>query len=378
MLAFCDRELGIAEDHLFVVGLAHALHLADDLTAVGCRREFHQHLPQVLVLHLDPIELFQLGDQALCERGLARFRAEFVDQVLGLLDVTLLFLRRRGLLFALDLAQFHVLAPGHFTIDELSVEDLDRPLREPIEKGLVVRDQHQGGRITLQQILQPLDRGQIEVVRRLVEQQQVRPLQKDPREFRAHAPASAQFLHRPVHILAHKADPFQHALHLHVVIGRADRIETLVCMCEDRGQFDRFLVGLRIMQFPFDPLDRSVELLRLFKGFFRHLPGRKIQIMVHLLGQIAERQFLRPPDGPLVERLLSGEDLQQRAFAGAVAAHEPDPIIGADEEGDVIEHRPFTEMQTKALYRDHLLAREFGGAKVTKPRWTGLCTLDRR
>ena len=145
VFALRDGELGVAEDLLHLartvlirICLAHPFHLGHDLAAGWSWWELHQHLAQVLIVHLDPLQLIQLGDQALRERRFTRLRPELVDQVGGLLDVALLILRGGRLLFAFHLAQLHVLRPWHFAIDDLSTGHFQRALGEAIQERFIV------------------------------------------------------------------------------------------------------------------------------------------------------------------------------------------------------------------------------------------------
>ena len=59
-----------------------------------------------------------------------------------------------------------------------------------VQKLAIVRDHHDRARIMSQIILKPVQRFEIEMVRRLVEQQQVGFLREQAREMRAHDPAA--------------------------------------------------------------------------------------------------------------------------------------------------------------------------------------------
>ena len=360
VLPFGDGEFSVEEDALLLggialvrIGLAHVLHLGHDLATGRCGGELHEHLAQVLVLHFDAVQLFQFGDQALSERSFAGLRTELVDEGLGLLDVPLLILGLGRLLFALDLAQLHVLAPRHLAVDQFSVAHLDGALGKSIEEGLVVRDEHQRRRIVLQEILQPLDRGEIEVVGRFVQQQQVGPHEQQACELCAHAPATAKLTHQAMHVVAHEADAFQHALDLHVVVGRADGIEPFVRMCKDGGQFDGLFIGRGLFQVLLDALQLRVQHQGFFEGLLGHLPRGEFEVVRHLLRQIAQGEFLGFADGAFVEWLNTRQGLEQGALACAVATNQADAVVRADEEIEVVEHRPLTEMQGEALDRDH-------------------------
>ena len=70
--------------------------------------------------------------------------------------------------------------------------DLQRAIRRSVDEGTVVRDQHQSRRARSNEALQPTDRLDIQMVRRLVEEQNVRALQEDLRQLDTHAPATRE------------------------------------------------------------------------------------------------------------------------------------------------------------------------------------------
>ena len=64
--------------------------------------------------------------------------------------------------------------------DAPAAVELEDPLRDVVEEVAVVGDRDDGARVLLEEALEPLDRLGVEVVRRLVEEQQVRVLEEQP------------------------------------------------------------------------------------------------------------------------------------------------------------------------------------------------------
>ena len=189
-----------------------------------------------------------------------------------------------------------------------------------------------------------MDRGEIQVVRRLIQQQQVGLHQEQTSQLGAHTPTTAELAHDAVHVLLHEADAFQHPFDLHIVVGRADRVQALVGMGQQRCQFHRLFVGRCFLQVLLDTLQRCVEGDRLLERLLCHLPRCEGEVVGHLLGEITHRELLRLADRALVVRLLAGHDLQQGAFPRPVAAYQSDAILATNEERDIVEHRPLTEV----------------------------------
>jgi hypothetical protein len=109
--------------------------------------------------------------------------------------------------------------PGSFLVDERRVTarprrqpaaiELDDPGRQAIEKRAVVRHEDHGAGIVGDLGFQPLDRLDIEVVGRLVEEQQRRLRDQHARQQHAAAPAAGQRLHQRV---GWQGQPGQHQL----------------------------------------------------------------------------------------------------------------------------------------------------------------------
>ena len=122
--------------------------------------------------------LLDLFDPRLRLARLRRLVAEALDEALHPLDLRLLALDR---LAEGDLARRLLLAPGVPGAGEEA-----RPLclqlqhrgADRLEEPAVVGDEDDGGVELDQVLLQPLERGDVEMVRRLVEQQQVRPARR--------------------------------------------------------------------------------------------------------------------------------------------------------------------------------------------------------
>jgi hypothetical protein len=142
--------------------------------AAGLERE--ADLPGVLPLVVRAFEAFQLLQHLAPALGLLGLLTGEVaaDEVLGLVDVLLLSLVLGPRPLDPRLALDDVLVVAIRIADEFAVLELDDlPADRPDERA-IVRHQHEGARILGEICLEPLDRGQVEVVRRLVHQQEIR------------------------------------------------------------------------------------------------------------------------------------------------------------------------------------------------------------
>ena len=210
-LAALDHETDFFEDLVFIVpGRAVALgdvrKLGDDAAARLRLREGEMN-GLFFFRNLDPLHFFEFFNAALDLLGLGRRVAEAVDEHFELLDAVVLgfisgfqLLLARGLggqvLVVVAGVEMHLLVPDFYDAFDGDVEEV-----------AVVRDQHVRIRIVGQVLFQPVAGFEIEVVGRLVEQEQIGFLQQKFGEGDAHLPAAREFfgLTRPVVTMKAKA-----------------------------------------------------------------------------------------------------------------------------------------------------------------------------
>ena len=90
---------------------------------------------------------------------------------------------------------------------DLAADELARPRRHAVEKVAVVRDEDDGAGVRREVLLEPVDGLDVEVVRRLVEQQDVGLPEEQARERDAHAPAAREGRERAPHLVLGEAQP---------------------------------------------------------------------------------------------------------------------------------------------------------------------------
>ncbi len=279
--------------------------------------------------------LVDLFDPRLRLFGLRRLVAEALDEFLHPLDLRLLAVDR----FAEgDLARRLLLAPGvPGTGEEAGPLRLQLQHRgaDRLEEPAVVGDEDDGG-VELDEVaLEPLQRGDVEVVRRLVEQQQVGLGRQRPSQRSAGQLAAGEGRERALGLLGAEAEPAQ------------DREDVVAPAVAAAG---------------FEPLlRRRVGGHRLLAGVLRHRPLQPLQLRLGLehvaaAGEdvvaqrglrVARRPLVvqRQPRAPLhgqragVGRELAGENPQQGRLAGAVAPGQGHPLPRLELEGDVGEQQ---------------------------------------
>ena len=166
--------------------------------------------------NLDALDLLQLLDAALHLLGLGRLVAEAIDEGLELLDALALVLvcgdQRIAALLLLGQIFFVVAAVEMNAF----VPDLDDAIDGDVEEVAVVRDEHVGERILQQVLLQPVARFQIEMVGRLVQQQQIRSRQQQLGQRDAHLPSAGELFGVARPIFLFETETVEHGAHLRV------------------------------------------------------------------------------------------------------------------------------------------------------------------
>ena len=158
----------------------------------------------LVVGQFDALDLVQFLDAALHLLGLGGLIAESVDKRFEMIDpVLLIFVRRFQLRPPLGLLRDVVIViPG--VEKRALVPDFQNAIHGNVQKIAVVRDHHKGVGIIRQIIFQPVARFQVQMVGRLIEQQQVRLGQQKFRQAQAHLPAAGKLLRRAIQIVAAK------------------------------------------------------------------------------------------------------------------------------------------------------------------------------
>ena len=149
---------------------------------------------------VDALGLLQLPDLLLHLLGLGVLGPEAADEGLGRIDLALLVLGRvdQGLV-ALLLLLLEVVVVAGVEVDDAPVEVGD--VRDhAVEEVAVVADDDQGARPGQQELLQPEQALEVEVVGGLVHEQQVGLLEQQPGQGHPHAPAAGELGDGPVEV----------------------------------------------------------------------------------------------------------------------------------------------------------------------------------
>ena len=219
----------------------------------------------------------------------------------------------------------------------------------PVQEIAVVRDHDHGPVVAGQEVLQPGERGEIQVVGRLVQQQERRRQQEQPRQRRPHAPAAGKLRQRPMQLVGPEAEPAQDAARGRLEPIAAERLEAVLEIAVARGE----RVTGRRLEGAGDVLHLALErphLVEPAQRFHQHGAGGAGG---DLLGQIADGRRARAAHLPGVRLLETGQDPAERGLAGAVGADEPDALAIRDAPGDVAEDELAAEPLRDVVELDH-------------------------
>ncbi len=336
MLAALDRERRVVEQKL--VARPHAQALGDrDVAPRTCRlQELEaERAPTVIRReHALRLQLLDLLELRLRLPRLRRLVAEPFDEALEpgeLLRLPLCGLR------LVEVAR-RLLAPPHVPrareVDGLAALELEHRRGHRLEEPAVVCDEDHAGIDRLQHLLEPLERLDVEMVRRLVEQQQVRLRRERTRERRACELAAGERAQRPVEVVVGEAQPAHDGRRAVAPVVPARMLEPSlrlgvaaqhggVVLARGHPLFERAQLAL----------DR-----RQVGGAGEHvLAQRPARLVRRALVVQRDARALLPRELAALERDLARERAQQGRLPGAVRPRERHAVAALDLERDAVE-----------------------------------------
>ena len=220
---------------------------------------------------------------------------------------------------ALDLVEIEVARIG----GERAAVDLDDLAHDAVHELAVVAGHQQRALVAREEILQPDQAFEIEMVGGLVEQHAVGPHQQDAGERHAHLPAAGQLAHVAVHALLAEAQPRQH-----LPCPRLQRIavELLEAPLDLAIALDQgvHLVGLlRIGHIGLEPGDLDGQLAHRPDAVHHGGDRALARHLADILAEIADGHAGLDRHLAVVGLLLTRDHAEKRGFAGAVGPDQP-------------------------------------------------------
>ena len=235
---------------------------------------------------------------------------------------------------------------------------------------MVVRDDDREPLVRLEELLEPADGDDVEVVRRLVEEERPRLGGERLREEHPELEAARERRHRRAVDLRRDAEPLQDL--------RRPRLQRVALVAEDHvlelGVALRLERRVRLEE----ALLLGHRLPHLAVPHHRHVDDRHRLVPEVVLREDAEPELLRDRDDARRRGFLSREDPQQRRLPRAVRPDEPVAVARVELDGDPLEEGLRAERLAEVGDRDHG-ARVIAGAHACTRPATGLeCLRFRR
>ncbi len=229
---------------------------------------------------------------------------------------------------------------------------LPDPGDDLVEEVAVVAHDHHRDRLARQVALEPLGRGDVEVVRRLVEEHHVGALQEQPGQHHPRLLAAGERQRVAVELRLGEAQAREDLLDPVV-----DRIGVLVLdLLVERVVAERgpLAVGLivRLGHLLGGLFQLVLELDQRRQARLDDVDHRLARREVGLLPQQADADARPAVEIAVIGPVVAGQELHQRRLAGAVGSDQPDALARPDLERQVLKHRIAAELPAESLCRD--------------------------
>ena len=330
VLAPLEPQLGVLEQLALARRDRRSLELQGDAPAARPRLELEPQRPAGARVLLQALHLGELLHPCL---GLARARpgAEARHEPLHALDLGLLALDRAT---QRELARGALLAPGMPRAGEEArppALELEHRRADRLQEPAIVRHQHDRGIGAGELLLEPLQRRDVEVVRRLVQQQQIGVAGQGARKRATRELAAGEGLQRPVEVVLGEPEPAHDGHRPPAPVISAGVLEPRL---GGRVVVERRLIGASGRHRLLEPRELVLQLDEVGAAG-EHIVAqgqapfpRRALVVEGDPGALLQRQLAR------VDRRLPGEHPQQGGLARAVAARQRKPLAALDLERD--------------------------------------------
>ena len=170
LVATLDGERRVLEYHVVAIRLAYAFHDDGVGARAGRRGKFEAQGRGVFFVHFEQLQLLQHLYAALHLQGLGVGSLEAFDELLRLGNELLLFVVGLLLLFAAFLAQFEVFGVVHLVVVDAAHRYLDGAGGDVVHELAVMADDYHCLAVADEEVFEPLDGLDVEVVGGLVEE----------------------------------------------------------------------------------------------------------------------------------------------------------------------------------------------------------------
>ena len=329
------------------------LHFHHGAAALGARGKTEVN-PLSFGRYLDRHDLLEHLDPALYLRRLRRLVTKPVDEHLDARDLFVLIAFGLSKLFEHRVALLDVLAVVADVVGQPPQVNVGDPRDDGIEEVTVVRDEDDGVRIGMEIFLEPVACLEIEVIGRLVEQQQVWTSEQQLCEGDSHLPAARERFARTVAVLAAESEAAQHGRDAQVdaiALVQAESILKLRVAREHRIVF--VLRDRGITELVLDVVHLRLHVEQRLKRAACFLEDRSSRVAQAVLRQVTDREPGRLHDAARIGVFDSAQNLEEGRLSGAVRAAQADAFAVADLPRHVIEQDAVAEGFREVGKLDH-------------------------
>ena len=337
LVAALDHQVDIREDTLVAKGLADALHLHGIVARAWGGWEAQADSRGIDLVNLDQLELLKHTHTALHLIGLGVRALEALDEVGRLGDELLLLLVGLHLLLATLGTQALVLGVVHLIVVEAAHRDLEGTRGDMVDESAVVADDDDRLTRLDEEVLEPLDRLDVEMVRRLVEEKDVGLLQEELCQLDTHTPAPTELARLSREVASLEAKTKERQLDSLVVVDLFDSV-VLLTQCrhllDDRHILGAIVVGAGIKGLV-ELLHTGCHLVDIAEGLLSFLEDGAPVFGEEVLGKVGHLHTRGDVDLTAGRLTRTAEDLQQGALTGTILSHEGNAVLGVDDEGNI-------------------------------------------
>ena len=351
-----NGEAGVAEHHVVAIRLAHAVHNDGIVTRARRWRKLEPQGRSIFFVHFEEFELFEHLHTTLHLQGLGVGAFEAFDKLFGLGNELLLFVVGLLLLFAAFLAKFQVFGVVHLVVVNASHGHLDGTGGDVVHKLAVVADDDYRLSVIDEEVFQPLDGLDVQVVGRLVEQQHVGLLEKQLGQLDAHAPTTAEVACGTAEIRTLKAEAQQGLFHVFLVVGGIDGVEFFA---QRRYLFDELHVAVALVvgtgfQFFVQSFYFGLHFVQVGESLCRFFEHGTSIFGHQVLGQVGDDTILGSRYLAAGGLAYAGQNLEQGAFPGTVFAHQGNAVFFIDYKRYVTEQGGAAKFYGQSIYVYHM------------------------
>ena len=337
LITTLDHQVDIREDALIAKGLADTLHLHGIVARAWGGWEAEADSGGIDLIDLDQLELLKHTHTALHLVGLGVCALEALNEVSRLGDELLLLLVGLHLLLATLSTQALVLGVVHLIVVEAAHGDLEGTRGDVVDEGAVVADDDDRLPRLDEEVLKPLDRLNVEVIRRLVEEKDIGLLQEELCQLDTHTPAPTELARLSREVASLEAKTEERQLDSLVVVDLFDSVVLLTQrrhLLDDRHILGTIVVGAGIEGFV-ELLHTGCHLVDVAEGLLSFLEDGAPVFGEEVLGKVGHLHTRGDVDLPAGRLARTAEDLQQGALTGTILPHEGDAVLGVDDEGNI-------------------------------------------